>query len=267
MNLDFNNVDRICASVDLSVDKPVIDVSKVAFFHPFALIYLGMFLRYHNSKGKSFKVLVPAIHTAAHRYLTTLNFRERFKFKPDTQCLVRSSNCTSLNDIIDIQNKENVAEDIADGVLNLLHTNNVRQAGVITEVVSELVDNFAIHSKETFASLLIQYFPASHEVIIAIGDCGIGIRASLSSNPKHKYLESRNHHEAILKAFEPLVSRKTEGGTGLTMVRDCVIGSGGHLILASGDEYVRINKRETKYGSMGYDLSGVQVRIVFQEGS
>ena len=102
-----------------------------------------------------------------------------------------------------------------------------------------------------------------HRAILGVGDCGIGIRASLSSNPKYGYLANRSHHEAILKAFEQLVSCKLEGGTGLTMVRDSVINYDGYLILASGDEYVRINRNRTEYGSMAYNLPGVQIELSF----
>jgi hypothetical protein len=44
-----------------------------------------------------------------------------------------------------------------------------------------------------------------------------------------------------LKAFEPLVSCKTEGGTGLTTVRDEVANIRGSFVLATGDGYVKIS--------------------------
>lgn len=270
MELGFATVDQVCTKVDLTSTKPVIDLSYVTFVRPFGLIYLGMFLRYHNSKGKTFSVLTPPPHSDVHKYLDTQNFWNRFNFNADTDdgsSVLQCKNCTSLNDIVDIQNREYIAEDVAEDVLKVLQDNGIQQASMITEVVSELVDNFACHSKQNMAALMMQYYPKLHEVVIAIGDCGIGIRASLSSNTKYTHLQSARHYEAILQAFEPLVTCKQEGGTGLTMVRENVIDGGGYLILSSGDEYVRINKYGTKYGTMSHNLSGVQIEIVFLEGN
>lgn len=270
MELGFASVDQLCAQVGFKDVQPVIDLSKVTFIRPFGLIYLGMFLRHHNALGKSFKVITPPENSAAYKYLATQNFWERFNFNPDTiakQKILRCKNCTSLNDIVDIQKREYIAEDVGRDVLNVLHDNHVLFAEMITEVVSELVDNFACHSKQNLAALMMQCYPGLHEVVIAVGDCGIGIRESLASSKKYEYLKTKHHYEAILQAFEPLVTRKREGGTGLTMVRDNVISRGGTVVLSSGDEYVRINKKETVYGKMSYDLSGVQIQVVFPEGS
>jgi hypothetical protein len=93
----------------------------------------------------------------------------------------------------------------------------------IAELVSELVDNFAQHSERPLAAFTMQWYPQRHRIVLAIGDCGVGIRSSLASNPKHAHVASFSHHQAALIAFEPLVSRRLEGGTGLTEVRDGVL--------------------------------------------
>lgn len=265
MELNFYNVDQLCATVDLADEKPTIDLSQITFFKPFALVYLGMFLRLHNSNRKAFNVITPK-NQAAHDYLTTQNFCARFNFDPNVisaKNLRRFTNSTSLNDIADIEKRDGIAEDMAREVLLVLRGNAILLASVIAELASELVDNFARHSQRTLAAITMQYYPNMHRVILVVGDCGIGIRASLSSNPKYSYLLNRDHHEAILEAFEPLVSCKLEGGTGLTMVRDSVINYDGYLILASGDEYVKIDRNRTEYGAMAYDLPGVQIELSF----
>lgn len=265
MELSFYNVDKFCAAVDLASETPVIDLSLVTFFKPFALIYLGMFLRFHNSKGKAFAVKGPK-DQPAHSYLTMQNFWARFNFNPDVinaKNLYRFTNRTSLNDIADIEKRDRIAEDITREVLFVLHANAVPRANIIAELVSELVDNFACHSQRTLAAITMQYYPNMHRTVFVVGDCGIGIRESLSSNPKHSHLAHCDHHQAMLEAFEPLVSRKPEGGTGLTMVRDSVIDYDGYLILTSGDEYVKIDRNRTEYGSMAYDLPGVQIELSF----
>jgi len=111
----------------------------------------------------------------------------------------------------------------------------------------------------------MQYYPNREEVVLAIGDCGIGIRASLATNPKYSYLLGKPHHEAALKAFEPLVTRFAEGGTGLTEVQQGTVELGGTILFSTGDGYVRMSPTATEYGEMAFDLPGVQVQLSFPE--
>ena len=59
MNLTFWNIGQRCAAVRLADEEPVIDLFDVTFITPFALIYLGMFLRHCNAHGKTFSVRAP----------------------------------------------------------------------------------------------------------------------------------------------------------------------------------------------------------------
>jgi hypothetical protein len=268
MNLSFWNVDQLCSHIDCRESKPIIDLSAVTFFRPFSLVYLGMFLRYHNYQGQAFKIVVPS-DIAARSYLARQKFWERFNFNAksvQSESLIRFTTSTSLNAIVDIERKPHVAEDIAARVCEVLRKNHVRvKASLVAELVCELVDNFAIHSEETLAAVAMQYYPNLHRVILAVGDRGVGIRSSLSSNPTFAYLSSARHYEAALKAFEPLVSRIPGCGTGLTEVRDGAVDLGGRLVLSTGDGYVIIGQDGTKYGKMYYDLPGVQVELSIPE--
>lgn len=268
MHLCFENVDKICAGVDLQAEKPVIDLSGVTFFRPFALVYLGMFLRHHNETGKSFNINIPN-NTRARNYLAQQNFWGRFNFDPESvqrENLRRFTNSTSLNDMVDIEKEPQIAETIADKVIAVLVRNHVRvNKSLIAELLSELVDNFAIHSKCLLAACAMQYYPNLDRVVFSVGDCGVGIRSSLSTNPKYASLAEEPHHKVALKAFEPLVSRLPEGGTGLFEVRDQVINLNGRLTLTTGDGYVIITQGQTTYGQMAYDLTGVQMELSFPE--
>jgi len=270
MNLNFSNVDRFCNDINMADENPVIDLSNVTFFNTFALVYLGMFLRYHNSQGKSFKVVVPQ-NTAARNYLARQNFWSRFNFSPETiraGNLNRFTSSTSLNDIVDIEEREGIAEDIMFKILKVLRRNCVAvDTRLVAELICEIVDNFARHSECTWAAIAMQYYPNLHHIVIAVGDCGIGIRASLTSNPKYSHMVDSPHCEVAMKAFEPLVSRLPEGGTGLMEVRDGILKLGGGLTLATGDGYVIIHEGECKLGTMAYDLAGVQMSFSIPERS
>ncbi len=227
-----------------------------------------MFLRYHNANGKSFAINPPR-NVAARNYLAQQKFWARFNFDPSTikaEKLRRFTSSTSLNAVVDVEKHEGIEEEIADRVRQVLCRNRVRvNAGLLSELVCELVDNFAQHSGHTLAVVAMQYYPNLRRIVFAVGDCGIGIRSSLASNPSYAYLTGHPHYDAILKAFEPLVSRTPEGGTGLTEVRDEVLNLNGRLTVTTGDGYVIISKGGTRYGQMMHELCGVQMELSFPE--
>ena len=263
MQLSYENVGIFCSRVDLRQKKPLIDLSDVSFIEPFALVYLGMFLRLHNSKGKSFDAIMPD-EKFAREYLATQNFWERFNFDPEiieAEKLHRFTPSTALNDIVDIENEPYIGEDIASAVRDLLTNNEIKvDVDEIEELVSELIDNFERHSTHTLAAFTMQANP--RRLIIAIGDCGIGIRASLIQNPRHEYLANQPHFEAVRKAFEPLVSAKPEGGTGLTDAKSTIRRYRGTLTLMSGNGYFRLTSDGREVANRtSFDLPGVQLEL------
>ncbi len=269
MNLSFDNVDEFCASVNLEVETPIIDLSGITFLGPYALVYLGMFIRYHLSKGKQFEVIIPN-KTSVRNYLAQQNFWERFNFDIGTiqnEKLRRFSKKTSLNDIVDIVQRPGIAEEIAEDVKRVIVRNRANiNANLVTEIVCELIDNFSWHSGCSIAAIAMQYYPNLHRIVFAVGDCGIGIRSSLCSNERYSAFAESPHHEVALMAFEPLVSRLPEGGTGLTAVKDNINELDGRLILTTGNGYVRIYQDQVYYGEMAYDLPGVQMELSLPEG-
>ena len=265
MELSHHNIGGFCYGIDLTQSRPMVDLSDVSFIRPFALVYLGMFLRLHNSQGAQFDVTLP-MEQSVRRYLATQNFWERFNFDPDViadESIHRFSTTTSLNDIIDIENRRYIGEDIAESVRDLLIRESVGvDVEEIYDLVSELIDNFERHSSHSLGVFVMQFFHNIRQLVIAIGDCGIGMRASLSENPKHAYFADMSHDYAIKRSFEPLVSGKLEGGTGLTEVKNTIKRYYGTLTLNSGNGYFRLNGDGSEYsGTKAHDLQGVQIEL------
>jgi hypothetical protein len=272
-SLTFHNVDLLCARVDRSRVPAVIDLSWVDFFEPFALVYLGMFLRYWNASGVLFEVRLP-VNVKAEAYLSRQNFWNRFNFDPQTlppHLRHPMTSSTSLNDVVDIEARTGVAEEIAEAVVEVLCPGRYPRVGVdvgtVAEMVSELVHNFQIHARGPLAAFMMQRYPNGNRFDLAIGDCGIGIRRSLASAPTYAYLASQPHHIAAYLAFEAgVTSNPAGGGTGLWEVRNAVRQLGGGLRLATGNGYVQFMGHERpRVGSMGFDLPGVQVEIWIPE--
>jgi len=62
------------------------------------------------------------------------------------------------------------------------------------------------------------------------------------------------------------VSRRSEGGTGLSLLKDFILEKRGYLYFSSGDGCVRIgNDRRFLSGSMAFNLPGVQMEFGFPE--
>jgi hypothetical protein len=191
-----------------------------------------------SSRGEKM-LLVPPSSPEARRYLARQNFWRRFNFNQDSlddKDLRRFSTSTSLDDIVDIERRPFIAEEIGQAVHDILWREQVNvDRAQVGEILSELVDNFAQHSGDLLGVVAMQFYPRAGRIRIAIGDCGMGIRASLSKNPQYATLASQPHKIAAEKAFEPGVSRKQEGGTGLTEAEDGIRALNGVLTPATGN--------------------------------
>jgi len=268
MELSFQNVDAFCARIELEQERPVIALSQLEWIEPFAVIYLGQFLRYHNRSGKAFDVDPPR-DEKVRKYLARIRFWDRFNFSRDVvekEGMLQFTTPTSLNNIVELVPDTYIADSTTCLVQEVLASSNVKvNARAVLEAVGELVDNFAQHAHVDLATLAVQYYPTRMEFAVAVGDSGWGIRRTLCENPEYAYLAERQHCEAILKAFDPLVSRREYAGTGLTNVRDSVVQLGGSLRVASNDGFVYIESGKTLMGQQKYELPGVQIEVRFPE--
>ena len=265
MNLTYHTVDTFCQEVDLGAAKPTIDMGNISFIEPFALIYLSLFIRSLNEAG----ILLRGRHPKSQRvkkYLEAQNFwtHNRFMHRPQFP----TTNLTSFNSIVEISPERYIGESIGDDVLRVLESNPPRAYRngpyLVAELVSELVDNFAQHSESESAYCALQLYPQVKRLDFAIGDNGIGIRQSLSQNPLFQGILAQPHSQAALKALERNVTRRHEGGMGLTEVHETVVQElGGQIFLSTGDGWVYSKKGddEVSFGTQAYNLSGVQVEI------
>lgn len=268
MDLNFRNVQRLCAAVDLTDEKPAIDLKGITWVEPYAIVYLGMFLRHHNSLGKYFTLNVP--EAGVKKYLDKQNFWARFNFNPDPQRdrrLLRTYQDTSFSDIIDLERNPLLVEQLAEKLYELLEGQAVRLAVEESVIaITEVADNFVQHSGTVLGAMMVQYYPAKKMVRAALGDCGTGIKGTLSESGKYPEVDFMSHAEAVAFAFQPMVTRKNEGGTGLGDVLDTVTRHRGTLFISSYDGGVFLDRDGRIYSmSIPYALPGVQAELTFYE--
>lgn len=125
--------------------------------------------------------------------------------------------------------------------------------GVLFDTVQyalrEVVRNVVEHSESTSFGYCGQYWPSKNHVQIALIDRGVGLKATLGTNPR---LEVKSDRDAVQIALMPGVSRKgvlpqsraaqdpwANSGFGLYMTsRLC--GEGGRFVLLSGSAAVEL---------------------------
>ncbi len=267
--LDSTNVSAFCSRIDLAADRPTVDLSDVTFVTPFAVVYLGMFLRFHNSLGKSFDWRLPR-KEAVEGYLESIRFYERFRFAKGFVEVVsarRKDLATSLNDIIDVERKPDIGDVIATRAADALRRVPVRIEAVAS-IVSELVDNFSQHSgTELPAVFTMQWFPQAKRLALALGDCGLGIRQTLRMNPQYAHVADWPDEDAIALALKQRVSCQPGHGMGLTEVVESVTASDGRMTIASGSGRVIIEPEGKLFRlKTEFSLAGVQLAVHLPTG-
>ena len=172
------------------MQRPTIDLSYIDFVETYGLIYLCMFIRYHNENGTFFHIIGPTNPKVAN-YLHSRGFIEWIG--PQTskrEQHLRSFSSMAFDAVLNINNSPYIAEEIEDWIINELDghpffpTFNI-STFLVAELAVELVDNFQQHSNEQEAVCCLQLYPTLGRLDFAIGDCGIGIRKSLGLGSNH----------------------------------------------------------------------------------
>ena len=262
VNLSFHNVDGYCRNIDINVEAPMVDMRNITSIEPYALVYLSLFVLAQGENGVGLQIQLPT-SAKAKQYLASQKFWERNRIRYES----RFSTDNNIS-VIEISKEPYLGEDIGRNVLCVLESNwsdaYIIPPEEIAMLISELVDNFAQHSEAEVAYCVMRMDPQVGRLVFAIGDNGVGIRNSLSQNPKFDNLKSEPHCIVARRSLERKVSRRPEGGMGLAEVQETVVEEfGGEFFLSTGDGWVRAREGvdQIDYGTQAYDLSGVQAEI------
>ena len=203
------------------------------------MIYLLMFIRYHNSQGKLFSFIEPE-NGRVKSYLTSQKFWERCNAVGTDPFVRPIGNLTSFNDLIDIDRNLYIADEVGETVRNILANESVLiDRYLVALLTEELVDNFRRHSEHGVGACAFQYYPQLGSLRFAVGDCGIGIRESLSRNPRYSSIRNQTDEAAAKLALDEGVSGHVEGGTGFSTIIDGVRELRGRFYLSTGNAWLR----------------------------
>lgn len=136
------------------------------------------------------------------------------------------------------------ARSLTDAVAEGIHTERTARLA-INIALGELADNVLHHADVgTGGFAAAQGWPKKNSFEIGIVDLGIGVRSSLTKNPR--YADIRDDVTAILTALEPRVSSTPErnSGIGLFVTRLLLRENGGTLLVRSGEGAVYAGAKE-----------------------
>lgn len=220
------------------------------FWRPFHFVVLGMALKRCGAAG----LRIPDDLTA---YAARMHLWQAIGLEPPIR--VNESDAVGrfhpLVPLIDQEAVEETSTDLVQ-IFRRVAPDSINSAEV---VVQELLGNCFAHAELAgFHGLACaQYWAQGRKAQIAIGDGGIGVRASLGQNPEYADVLARQNSCELATGYE-VTSKPGRGhsGYGLTLARQLIEQNGGTFFLVSHDEYFYSKQGSIASGRMRNPLRG-----------
>jgi hypothetical protein len=236
-------------------ESVVLDLRTVEFVEPAGLCGLAALLEYLTPRCEEVNLALAGRDVPA--YLERMDFFRLFGGRVRTNVDVasleerRRHNPGTLQELINFHTEQEIPE-IIERISEILENQGYRlkERVAICSVLSEVCANAAEHGASSFgAYAAVQAYHhivsgprrRGEEVLIAIADGGVGVRETLSRNPKYAE-HTTTDNDALRLALEMGVSGTGEigRGGGLALVARIAAGVGGSLSLRSGTGRVTV---------------------------
>lgn len=279
-----NAIFSFCTEVTkhINEERVLIDFSQMGRIEPFAMVYVAKQIRDFNRSNPA--TTVSCIGHQNKDYAANMAFFRAFGLKHG-----REPNCVDGNDrfvpytilrtqtIIDEAKRDweveqEIIERRAAHLAKILaQENSGNLVDALTFSVREIMRNVFEHSASKSIEYCAQFWPSYGKVEIAIVDSGVGLKASLKSNP---FIQVGSDSDAIQQALMPAISSKNfsgarvnrddpwhNSGFGLYMSnRICRLG--GSFLICSGNHGILLNEHGKKHIELGHGFKGTAVRMV-----
>ena len=233
----------------------VLDLRTVEFVEPAGLCGLAALLEYLITRCEEVNLALAGRDVPA--YLERMNFFRLFGGRVRTNVDVasleerRRHNPGTLQELVNFHTEQQIPG-IIERISEILENQGYRlkERVAICSVLSEVCANAAEHGASPFgAYAAVQAYHhivsgarrRGEEVLLAIADGGVGVRQTLSRNPKYDE-HTTTDNDALRLALEMGVSGSGEigRGGGLALVARIAADSGGSLSLRSGTGRVTV---------------------------
>ena len=243
------------AATGVGGEPVVLDLRTVEFVEPAGLCGLAALLEYLCARCEDVSLALTGRDVPA--YLERMDFFRLFGGRIRTNADVgsleerRRHNPGTLQELVNFHTEEEIPG-IIERISEILENQGyrLRERVAICSTLSEVCANAAEHGTSSFgAYAAVQAYHhivsgprrRGEEVLIAIADGGVGVRETLSRNPKYAQ-ETATDNDAMRHALEMGVSGTGEigRGGGLALVAGIAARSGGSLSLRSGTGRVTV---------------------------
>jgi anti-sigma regulatory factor (Ser/Thr protein kinase) len=243
------------AATHVDGEPVVLDLRTVEFVEPAGLCGLAALLEYLIPRCEEVNLALAGRDVPA--YLERMNFFRLFGGRVRTNVDVasleerRRHNPGTLQELVNFHTEQEIPG-IIERISEILENQGYRlkERVAICSVLSEVCANAAEHGASSFgAYAAVQAYHhivsgarrRGEEVLLAITDGGVGVRQTLSRNPKYDE-HTTTDNDALRLALEMGVSATGEigRGGGLALVARIAADSGGSLSLRSGTGRVTV---------------------------
>ena len=259
--LTLGSLDPAFAAAEKMEDEmAVLDLRPVEFVEPAGLCGLAALLEFLIPRSRLVGLRFSGHNVTA--YLERMNFFKVFGHRVETNADLtaleerRRGNPGTLQELINFHTEEEIPG-IINRISEILENKDyrLRERAAICATLSEICANAVEHGRSPFgAYAAVQAYQhivsgpkkgerEGEEVLVAIADGGVGVRETLSRNPKYSE-HTKSDNDALRHALKMGVSGTGEVGRGggLAVVGQISARAGGSLSLRSG------SGRVTYYG-------------------
>ena len=243
------------AATHVGGEPVVLDLRTVEFVEPAGLCGLAALLEYLIPRCEEVNLALAGRDVPA--YLERMNFFRLFGGRVRTNVDVtsleerRRHNPGTLQELVNFHTEQEIPG-IIERISEILENQSyrLRERVAICSVLSEVCANAAEHGASSFgAYAAVQAYHhivsgprrRGEEVLVSIADGGVGVRETLSRNPRYAE-QTTTDNDALRLALEMGVSATGEigRGGGLALVARIAADSGGSLSLRSGTGRVTV---------------------------
>lgn len=275
INMDgvFNSLLPLWGKRGQNPDNITLNLQNITFVDPYAAAALCVLVRTAKEKLKIPIQIAPQKDNTVVGYLGSLGlWKQLVKYADFDNSLPSTGdsvlhNSNVLLELTPIRKKKDISNAITH-LLQIISDNleySPKSLSKVINVVDELCTNVLDHSESygwAAAQRYKHHTTGQRFVRIGVADGGIGIKESLKLRYKKK-ADKWTHLEAIIKALEKDVSRFTDRGLGLHMIKKIVKDFKGNLHIRSGDSRLFLGKTLNHF--QGAWFPGVQVSIDLTE--
>jgi len=274
LNIYFNmdlNIKTIYKNIEEIINGPVIDLSKVEFIHPYAVILITLLLA-ERHKLPNKKLIFPKNQDVLY-YLKRLHFCDILKelgYLEEEKYLkefdLGEKDNLNIQEIIHSRYRDEFSARLERFVSIFknfgLEENDAR---LITGIVGELGNNVFDHNALNWPTdisgcfIAAQNYPVKKILEFTIGDTGMGFSGSL----KARFPNLKNDIEAILLGLAGNTGRIDEiRGNGLRIIRSWTIDNfRGNIYIHSGNGLVKIDEEGIKFEET-FKIIGTIVQVM-----